>query len=37
VVAVPEESTRVLLYRLGLRLPNRPKIIENVVATLASL
>jgi len=36
VVAVPEESTRVLLYRLGLRLPNRPKIIENVVATLAS-
>jgi transposase len=36
VVGVPEESTRVLLHRLGLRLPNRPKIIENVVATLPS-
>jgi hypothetical protein len=36
VVGVPEESTRVLLHRLGLRLPDRPKIIENGVATLPS-
>jgi len=36
VVGTPEESTRVLLHRLGLKLPNRPKIVENVVATLAS-
>ena len=35
VVSTPEESTRVLLHRLGIRLPNRPKIIQNVVATLA--
>jgi transposase len=34
LVSTPEESTRVLLHRLGIRLPNRPKIIENVVATL---
>jgi len=36
VVGVPEEQTRIHLHRLGLKLPNRPKIIENVVATLAS-
>ena len=36
VVSTPEESTRVLLHRLGIRLPNRPKIIKNVVATLPS-
>lgn len=36
VVGVPEEQTRILLHRLGLKLPNRPKIIENVVATLTS-
>jgi hypothetical protein len=36
VVGVPEERTRILLHRLGLRLPNRPKIVENVVATLPS-
>jgi transposase len=36
VVGTPEESTGILLHRLGLKLPNRPKIIENVVATLAS-
>lgn len=36
VVSTPEESTRVLLHRLGIKLPNRPKIIQNVVATLAS-
>ncbi len=35
VVGTPDESTRILLQRLGLKLPNRPKIIENVVATLA--
>ncbi len=35
VVGTPDESTRILLQRLGLKLPNRPKIIENVVATFA--
>lgn len=35
VVSRPEEPTRVLLHRLGIRLPNRPKVIQNVVATLA--
>jgi len=35
VAGTPEESARILLHRLGLKLPNRPKIIENVVATLA--
>jgi len=35
VVGTPEESARILLHRLGLKLPNRPKIIENVVAILA--
>jgi len=35
VVGTPGESTRILLYRLGLRLPNGPNIIENVEATLA--
>ncbi len=34
LVSTPEESTRVLLHRLGIKLPNRPKIIQNVVATL---
>lgn len=36
VVGIPEERTRILLHRLGLKLPNSPKIIENVVATLPS-
>ena len=36
VVGIPEERTRILLQRLGLKLPNRPKRIENVVATLPS-
>ncbi len=36
VVGVPEERTRILLHRLGLRLPNQPKIIKNVVATSPS-
>ncbi len=31
VVGIPEERTRIRLHRLGLRLPNRPKIIDNVV------
>jgi len=35
VVGTPEEPARILLHRLGLKLPNRPKIIENVVATSA--
>jgi transposase len=35
IVGTPEESARVLLHRLGIKLPNRPKIIENVVATFA--
>jgi transposase len=34
LVSTPEESTRVLLQRLGIKLPNRPKIVQNVVATL---
>jgi transposase len=33
VVGTPEEKTRVLLHHLGLKIPNRPKKIENVVAT----
>lgn len=36
VVGTPEERTRILLHRLGLKLPNRPKRIENVVADLPS-
>jgi transposase len=35
VVSTPEERARVLLHRLGLKLPNRPKRIQNVVATSA--
>jgi len=34
LVSTPEESTRALLHRLGIKLPNRPKIVQNVVATL---
>jgi hypothetical protein len=34
LVSTPEESTQVLLHRLGIKLPNRPRIIQNVVATL---
>lgn len=35
VVSTPEPHVRPLLHRLGLRLPNRPKRIQNVVPTLA--
>lgn len=38
VVGTPDEPTRVLLYKLGLRLPNRAKLLspcQNVVATFA--
>lgn len=35
LVARPADHVRVLLYKLGLKIPNRPKIIENVVKTLA--
>ncbi|MBX3729476.1 MAG: hypothetical protein KF858_09850 [Candidatus Sumerlaeia bacterium] len=33
LVGTPEESTRVLLHALRLRLPNRPRRFQNVVAT----
>jgi transposase len=36
VVSTPEERVRVLLHHFGLRLPNRPKRIADVVATFAS-
>lgn len=35
VVGTPDEPARVLLQKLNLKLPNRPKRIQNVVATLA--
>ena len=35
LVAKPADQTRVLLHKLGLKIPNRPKIVENVVKTLA--
>ncbi len=35
LVGRPQDSTRVLLHHLGLKLPNRPQIIQNVVKTLA--
>lgn len=35
VVSTPPERTRVLLHHLQLKLPNRPKRIQNVVATFA--
>jgi hypothetical protein len=31
VVNKPEEHVRVLLYKMGIKLPNRAKIIQNVV------
>jgi hypothetical protein len=34
VVATAPKELKVLLYRLGLLLPNKPKIMENVVETL---
>jgi transposase len=36
VVAKPDEHVRVLLQRLGIKIPNRPQIIENVVENLAT-
>jgi len=35
VVSTPPQRTRVLLHHLQLKLPNRPKCIQNVVATFA--
>ena len=35
LVAKPDEHIKVLLQRLGLKVPNRPKIIQNVVENLA--
>lgn len=34
IVARPDEHVRVLLQRLGIKIPNRPKTVENVVKTL---
>ena len=34
LVAKPDEPTAVLLYKLGLKIPNRPKIMQNVVENL---
>lgn len=34
LVGKPDEHVRVLLYRLGIRIPNRPKIMKNVVENL---
>lgn len=36
IVAKPDEHVRVLLQRLGIKIPNRPQIVENVVENLAS-
>jgi transposase len=36
VAAKPDDHVRVLLQRLGIKIPNRPKTIENVVKTFAS-
>ena len=36
IVAKPDEHVRVLLHRLGLKIPNRPKVVENVVYNLAT-
>jgi transposase len=35
LVAKPADHVRVLLHKLGLKIPNRPKTVENVVKTLA--
>lgn len=34
LVAKPDNHVRVLLHRLGLKIPNRPKVVENVVQNL---
>jgi len=35
IVAKPDDHVRVLLQKLGIKIPNRPKNVENVVKTLA--
>lgn len=35
IVAKPDEHVRVLLQRLEIKIPNRPKVVENVVENLA--
>jgi hypothetical protein len=35
IVAKPDDHVRILLQKLGIKIPNRPKNIENVVKTLA--
>ncbi|MDP3981719.1 MAG: hypothetical protein Q8Q33_09930 [Chlamydiota bacterium] len=35
LVAKPDEHIQVLLHKLGLKIPNRPQVVENVVKTLA--
>jgi hypothetical protein len=37
LVAKPADHIRVLLHKLGLKIPNRPNIIENVVNSSADL
>jgi transposase len=34
VVAKPDDHVQILLHRLGIKVPNRPKVVENVVKTL---
>jgi len=36
IVAKPDEQIRVLLHKLGLKIPNRPKVVQNVVYNLAT-
>lgn len=36
IVAKPDEPIRVLLHKLGLKVPNRPKVVQNVVYNSAS-
>ena len=36
IVAKPDEQVRVLLHKLRLKIPNRPKVIQNVVYNLAT-
>jgi len=36
VVGKPDEHVQILLHRLDIKIPNRPKIVQNVVKTLVS-
>jgi hypothetical protein len=36
VVAKPDNHVQILLHRLDIKIPNRPKVVENVVETLAA-